>query len=404
MQRIVIIGAGAAGMFCAAELRRRLPEAQIDILEAGRHSLAKVAITGGGRCNLTNSFEDINSLQDAYPRGTQIMKRALKTFSVDDTLKWFRERGVRLTLQSDHCWFPASQNAMEIVETLRQAAHGARVHLETRVESIAASEKGYEIAASGQKYEADIVVVTTGGMNKGSKLFEDLSISLEPPVPSLFTFRINDPIKNLMGLVVENTSASIPGTKFKAQGPLLITDWGMSGPAILKLSSYAARHLAEQQYRSPLLVNWLGLNDSQAKELLNTLSCTNARKLVASVHPQEIPSRLWHYLLEKADLAERRWMDLGKSGMNKLCNTLTNDEYAIEGRAAFKAEFVTCGGIALSEVNLGTLESKKHPGLYFAGEVLDIDAITGGFNLQAAWSTGWTVAKSISEKLWKLEN
>lgn len=399
MQRVVIIGAGAAGMFCAAELRRSLPETRIDILEAGRQSLAKVAVTGGGRCNLTNSFEGINSLQEAYPRGEKIMKRALKDFSVEDTLEWFRKQGVVLTLQDDHCWFPRSQDAMEIVETLRRASSGARIHLETKAESITKNANGFTVHAGSRDYEADIVVVTTGGMNKGSSLFGNLSLTIEKPVPSLFTFKIDDPVKKLTGLVVKDISASIPGTKFKAHGPLLITDWGMSGPAILKLSSYAAKHLAECGYQSPLLINWLNLNDMQARETIAAIADTNPQKLVSSVHPQPIPSRLWHYLTDKAGLGGRRWAELGKTGTNKLCNALTNDLYRIEGRAKFKDEFVTCGGISLNGINQSTLESKQYPGLYFAGEVLDIDAITGGFNLQAAWSTGHRVAKSITEKL-----
>lgn len=398
MPEVVIIGAGAAGMFCAGELRKKLSGADITVLEAGKKSLAKVAVTGGGRCNLTNSFEGITSLREAYPRGWRIMKRALKAFTVEDTLKWFRNRGVRFTLQEDHCWFPVSQDAMEIVRTLQRAASGAKITLGTRVRRIEKTGDGFTVTTDGKDYHADAVVLTTGGMPKTFSLLEGLGIETEPPVPSLFTFRIKDPVTSLMGLVIENASAAIPGTKFRTQGPLLITDWGMSGPSILKLSSYAARHLAENGYRAPLSVNWLNANEEEARERIAALASQNPQKLVSSVHPEEIPSRLWSYLTSKSGAEGRRWAELGKSGVNRLCNCMINDGYDIEGRAAFKEEFVTCGGVSLSEINPATMESKKHPGLYFAGEVLDIDAITGGFNLQAAWSTAWCVTNDIIAK------
>lgn len=399
MQRVIIIGAGAAGMLCAGEILRRRPGTDVTILEAGRKPLAKVAVTGGGRCNLTNSFEEIRSLAEAYPRGERAMKRALMAFGVDDTLGWFRERGVKMTLQEDHCWFPVSQDAMEIVDTLRRNASGARILLNTRAMKIERQEAGFRVLCQdGKVFEADVTVVTAGGMSKSSGMLDGLGITTEPPVPSLFTFKINDPIKSLMGLVIENASVCIPGTRFRAGGPLLITDWGFSGPAVLKLSSYAARFLNENEYRSPVSVNWLDMNDSQARELLLSLSGANLQKMVSSVHPDGIPSRLWSYISAKTGLSERRWAEIGKNGMNRLCQCLVNDGYAIEGRAKFKEEFVTCGGVSLGEVEWNSFESKKVPGLFFAGEVLDIDAITGGFNLQAAWSTGWCAAKGIVEK------
>lgn len=398
MPEVVIIGAGAAGMFCAGELRRKLPGVRITVLEAGKKPLAKVAVTGGGRCNLTNSFEGITSLQEAYPRGWRIMKRALKAFTVEDTLKWFMSRGVRFTLQEDHCWFPASQDAMEIVRTLQKAASGAEIILGTRVRRIVKSADFFTVRTDGKDYQADIVVLTTGGMPKTFSMLEGLGIEVETPVPSLFTFMVRDRVTSLMGLVIENASAAIPGTRFRAEGPLLITDWGMSGPAILKLSSYAARHLSENGYRAPLSVNWLNANEEEARERISDIASENPQKLVSSVHPEEIPSRLWSYLVSKSGAGGRRWAELGKSGTNRLCNCMINDGYGIDGRAAFKEEFVTCGGVSLSEINAASMESKKHPGLYFAGEILDIDAITGGFNLQAAWSTAWCVANDIIAK------
>ncbi len=253
------------------------------------------------------------------------------------------------------------------------------------------------------EYSADIVVVTTGGSPKFSGLgfLDGLNIEIIPPVPSLFTFNIpGSPVRELMGTVVDNASASLSGTKYKATGPLLITHWGMSGPAILKLSSYAARYLAENEYAATLSVNWFGDTVEQVfRERILSLSKGNSQKLILNTHPSELPSRLWTYLISKCGIREdARWAELGSKGMNRLVNTLCNDEYQIRGKSRFKEEFVTCGGVALSNINLSTLECKTHPGLYFAGEVLDVDAITGGFNLQAAWSMGYVVARSITVK------
>ncbi len=435
--KIAVIGAGAAGCFCAIELKRRMPSASVEVFEAGPKSLAKVAITGGGRCNLTNSFEGISSLSEAYPRGDKLMKRLFRSFDNNDTWSWFENEGVRLVLQSDHCVFPASQNAMEIVGTLlaRMRQEGVVLRTNHKVTRIfSRPEGGYTLSTelSGRQslrqaqrpvcsapelvegpmsqnlqrqndheYSADIVVVTTGGSPKlsGLGMLDSLSLEIIPPVPSLFTFNLPaDPVRELMGTVVEIASVSLSGTKFKADGPLLITHWGMSGPAILKLSSYAARYLAENEYSATLSVNWLGDSDEQdIRARIMSVSKQNSQKLILNTHPSELPSRLWVYLISKSGIREdSRWAELGSKGMNRLVNTLINDEYRIRGKSRFKEEFVTCGGVALSNINLSTLECKTHPGLYFAGEVLDVDAITGGFNLQAAWTTGYIAARSIS--------
>ena len=387
MKRIAIIGAGAAGCFCAANLRKMAPEASVTLFEAGPKPMAKLAITGGGRCNLTNSFEGIRSLKEAYPRGERVMKRALKEFSVQDTLDWFTSAGVPLTLQEDHCYFPVSQNAMDVVRCLQREMKGAQLQLNSRVTSLNESLNQF-----------DSVVVTTGGAAKGLPILEGLDIETLSPIPSLFTFNIKDKaLTSLMGLVV-NASVSIPGSGFKADGPLLITDWGLSGPAVLKLSSYAARYLSEAGYKAPLSVNWLHSSESEVRDTLAVLARENAAKLLLSTH--RLPSRLWEHIVLKAGLRKDiRWGELGSKGMNKLVATLVGDNYFIEGKSKFREEFVTCGGVSLDAVELGTLQSKKYPGLYFAGEVLDIDAITGGFNLQAAWSTGYVVAKSIVKSL-----
>lgn len=436
--KIAIIGAGAAGCFCAVELKRRMPSASVEVFEAGAKALAKVAITGGGRCNLTNSFEGISSLSAAYPRGDKLMKRLFRTFDQKSAWQWFENEGVKLVLQEDHCVFPASQDAMEIVNTLlaRMRQAGVTLHTKRKVTGIfPRPDGGYTLSVSElskvqslrhaqlprgsvaelvegpmpQKYQrrddrnfqADIVVVTTGGSPElsGLGMLDGLELEIVPPVPSLFTLNLpGSPVRELMGTVVDNANASLVGTKLKAAGPLLITHWGMSGPAILKLSSYAARYLAEKEYSATLSVNWFGgLGEQDVRDSILSLSKDNPQKQILNSHPSELPSRLWAYMITKAGIREdTRWAELGSKGMNRLVNTLINDEYQIRGKSRFKEEFVTCGGVALSNINLNTLESKTHPGLYFAGEVLDVDAITGGFNLQAAWSMGYTVARSIT--------
>jgi len=387
MHKVAVIGAGAAGCFCAAQLRAVAPDVAVTVFEAGPKPLAKVAITGGGRCNLTNDFQGINSLADAYPRGERLMKRALKVFSQQDTIEWFTRRGVPCVLQADHCWFPKSQNALDIVHCLEKAMAGAEIRLKTQIVDVKALLDDF-----------DFVVVTTGGAGKGLPFLEGLGLEMVPPVPSLFTFNIPDPaLKSLMGLVVE-ASIGLQGTPYKADGPLLITDWGLSGPATLKLSSYAARHLAETGYKGTVAINWLNMPENQVRQMLQESALQNPQKLISSVHP--VQQRLWNHILQRAAIRpELRWAEIGSKGLNKLTATLTNDCYPLTGKSKFREEFVTAGGVALSNINLNTLESKQHPGLFFAGEVLDIDAITGGFNLQAAWSTGFICAQSIANSL-----
>ena len=373
------------------------------------------------------------------------MKRLFRSFDQRSTWQWFENEGVKLVLQEDHCVFPASQDAMEIVNTLlaRMRQAGVTLHTKRKVTGIfPRPEGGYTISVAelskvqslrqaqrpdslapesiisvpepveglilqkSQRLDkhnclADIVVVTTGGNPKlsGLGMLDGLDLEIVPPVPSLFTFNLpGSPVRELMGTVVENASASLVGTKFKASGPLLITHWGMSGPAILKLSSYAARYLAENEYFATLSVNWFGdAGEQDVRDRITALSKDSPQKQILNTHPSELPSRLWNYLISKCGIREdARWAELESKGMNRLVNTLINDEYQIRGKSRFKEEFVTCGGVALSNINLNTLESKTHPGLYFAGEVLDVDAITGGFNLQAAWSMGYTVARSIT--------
>lgn len=394
MPSVAIIGAGAAGCFCAARLLDGAKGIRVTLFEAGKKPLAKVAITGGGRCNLTNTFSWISSLEEAYPRGHRVIKRALSAFSPRETCRWFTDHGVPVVAQEDQCVFPVSQNAMDVVRCLLRACQKAEFRLEHKVAGIKAADSGFLV--DGEHFDA--VVVTTGGAPQGLPFLSALDLETVPPVPSLFTFNIDDaPLRKRMGLVVE-AGLSIPGTRFKSSGSLLITDWGFSGPATLRLSSYAARYLADNQYRAPLLVNWLLKDEAVIRAFLEGLAREHPHQQVSSARTP-LPSRLWGLITERAGLREGiRWAELGRKGMNRLTATLCQDPYEITGKCKFREEFVTAGGVSLSEIQPGTMESKRFPGLYFAGEVLDIDAITGGFNLQAAWSTGYVVAQSITAR------
>ena len=392
--KIAIVGGGAAGFFCAINLKEMNPACEVTIFEKSKKVLAKVEVSGGGRCNCTNSFASVSDLSQVYPRGHRLLKRLFKTFDYRDAYEWFERHGVRLVTQDDDCVFPASQDSHTIINLF--LAEARRHHIEVRTQS--------KIESLEELSDFDFIVITTGGMQGNlSPLASHLS-PLNSPVPSLFTFSIEDPaLRALMGTVVEGATVYIPGTNFRATGPLLITHWGMSGPAILKLSSYAARELHDHNYQMPLAINWIsGKVDHQeaAKAEILKLQAQSAMLKVSKVRPFNLPSRLWSYLIDKAfgERAQNRWQNLNQKELNRLVNTLCNDNYQIAGRAAFKDEFVTCGGIDLSAVNPNTLESKHLPHVYFAGEVLDIDGITGGFNFQAAWTTAYTVARAISQQ------
>ena len=408
--RVAIVGAGAAGCFCAIELKRRMPHLQVDVYEGGSKALAKVAITGGGRCNLTNTFNAIDNLAEVYPRGERLMRRMLSKFSQEDAWRWFEDAGVALVAQDDECVFPQSQDAMEIVNTLLRLMHhyGVRLHLRHKVSNVTHNDHGtYTLTFVQEESDvatSDFVVVTTGGAPKTSRsqMLSPLALEMVPPVPSLFTFNLADAgIKQLMGTVVKDVTVMLASTRFRASGTLLITHWGVSGPAILRLSSYAARHLAENDYKARLVVNWCGdVSEDDVRQMLRKLSEQNGAKLITSVWPERFTSRHWQQLIERSAIPPtQRWNALNKKMLNRLINTLVADEYDITGRCPFKEEFVTCGGVSLSNISMKTLECKAHPGLYFAGEVLDVDAITGGFNLQAAWSMAYSVAESICKQV-----
>ena len=395
--KTAVIGGGAAGFFLAINLKEMCPEMEVTIFEKSKRVLAKVEVSGGGRCNCTNSFAAVSDLSQVYPRGHRLLKRLFKTFDYRDAYDWFERHGVRLTTQPDECVFPMSQDSHTIINCF--LAEARRHHIEIVT--------GQKITSLNDLAHFDFIAVTTGGMPKSGEFLipqsDDTSgdSAVISPVPSLFTFTIDDAaLRALMGTVVDDATVMIPGTGFKASGPLLVTHWGVSGPAILRLSSYAARELHDHHYQMPLAVNWTSRKDPDILQELQTIISRHPQKQIATIRPFDLPSRLWAYLAEKTlgERARNRWQNLNKKEQNRLVNALCNDSYQIAGRAAFKDEFVTCGGISLSAVNPHTLESKTLPNVFFAGEVLDIDGVTGGFNFQAAWTTAYTVAKSLCDR------
>ena len=388
--KTAIIGGGAAGFFLAVNLKEMMQEMEVTVFERGSRVLAKVEVSGGGRCNCTNSFAEVRDLSAVYPRGHRLMKRLFNIFDYQDAYDWFERHGVPLVTQDDQCVFPKAQDSHAIINCFLSLAHRYQIRICT----------DRKIQSLDDVQDYDFVVVATGGSPKGEGLrwLAEAGHKIEQPVPSLFTFQIADKaLTALMGTVVEHATVMIPGTKLRANGPLLITHWGMSGPAILKLSSYAARQLAEHHYRMSFSVRWVSVCDTDTEAILYETMIRHSQKQLSSYNLFGLPQRLWQYLLEKVlgNRSHIRWGELGKKDVNRLVNILCNDIYDITGRAPFKDEFVTCGGVSLQSVNPSTLESKVVPHLYFAGEVLDIDGITGGFNFQAAWTTAYTVARSI---------
>lgn len=402
--KTAIIGGGAAGFFAAINLKELCPETEVCIYEQAPKVLAKVAVTGGGRCNLTNTFDGIRSIAEAYPRGEKLMKRLLKTFSQKDACAWFEAHGIALTVQDDNCIFPASQDAHEIIRMFLAMCTrtGIDIYTNHRATRIDKGENGIKLTfANGKTVEADRVIVTTGSFSemKHGSMLDGLELKIEQPVPSLFSINIKEDIGKLSGAVIGNATTRIPGTAFKASGALLITHWGMSGPAILKLSSYGARHLHECGYHTNIVVNWCGnMNDEEIKQSIDKLLKANTAKRISSVHLTQTPTRLWNRLLETRNIPlDKKCGELNKKEINRLTDALANDTFEMTGKCRHKDEFVTCGGVSLESVSPTSLECRTCHGLYFAGEALDVDGITGGFNLQAAWTTGFTVARAISD-------
>ncbi|MFT6001279.1 MAG: putative Rossmann fold flavoprotein [Flavobacteriales bacterium] len=396
--KIGIIGGGAAGFFAAIHAKKNFPKSEVTILEKSQKLLSKVKVSGGGRCNVTNGCTAISELSKAYPRGEKKLKKAFREFNTKHTMEWFEERGVALTIQEDNCVFPVSQDSQTIIDCFMNEVTqlGINIEMGKGVNSIEKNRGLFEVKFKGNEliYEFDKLIIATGGSPKrtGLEWLEKLGHKIEDPVPSLFTFNMpSEDITKLMGIVVKETKTSIQGTKLKSDGPLLITHWGMSGPSVLKLSAFGARILANNNYEFKLQVNWVNTqNYDEVFNSLKELGVKQPNKLLQNYRAYSLPERLWLYLLEKNEIPiSKKWGDLGKKDINKLTNSLTNDIYAVKGKTTFKEEFVTCGGISLESIDFTTMQSRAVPNLYFSGEVMDIDGITGGYNFQSAWTTAF---------------
>ncbi len=398
---VAVIGGGAAGFFAALSCKQHHPAATVTIYEKSDKLLAKVKVSGGGRCNVTHACFQNSKLVQYYPRGKNFLKSIFKQFSTQDTIDWFEQRDVTLKTEKDGRMFPTTNSSQTIIDCLFAEADklGVTIKMKTPVVELTPQEKGFSLKLkSGDMLQASHVIIASGGSPKreGLAWIEQLGYNIQPPVPSLFTFNMpNEPIIKLMGAVAQHALVSIQGSKLKSQGPLLVTHWGMSGPAILKLSAFGAKELAAIGYNFKAQVNWLGdVMEHELREQLPTIIDEHAAKQVANKNPFGLINRLWTYILDRCAVdGNVRWAELDKKSKNRLVNTLMNDVYEVKGKTTFKEEFVTCGGVDLSMVNKNTMESTQHQGLYFTGEVLDIDGVTGGFNFQAAWSTGFVAGK-----------
>jgi predicted Rossmann fold flavoprotein len=395
--KVAVIGGGAAGFFAAISVKTHHRSAEVHLLEKTSKVLSKVLISGGGRCNVTHACYNAKDLSKNYPRGEKFLKQAFHTFQVKDTINWFKEQGVELKTEEDGRMFPTTNESSTIASALLNAARelGVEFRLNNPVTAIMPQQPGFHLKIlDNDVFYFDKLVIASGGSPKlsGLRWLEELGHNIVSPVPSLFTFNMpNEPITNLMGVSIPKAHVRIRGTKLEASAPLLITHWGMSGPAILKLSAFGATELAQTGYNFNIQVNWLNnINESHLRTEIEQQGLLLESKKVANRNPFNLPSRLWTFLLNRAQILEdKRWVDLSKKELNKLVNTLTNDDCRVEGKTTFKEEFVTAGGVDLINIDFHSMQSKKVPGIYFAGEVMDIDGITGGFNFQAAWTTGW---------------
>ena len=404
--RILIVGGGAAGFFAAIHAAEAAPGARVCLYEATAHPLAKVRVSGGGRCNVTHACPEPRELVKRYPRGGRELLGPFTRFGPRDTIAWFEVRGVTLKTEADGRMFPDTDDSATIIAALRTAADRAGVRLFTSmgVRSLAraAGGAGFDVIFTDDSAATfDRVLLATGG-NKGSAglaIAAALGHAIEPPVPSLFTFHIADPrLVGLEGVSVPDAATSVPGAKLAERGPLLVTHWGLSGPAILKLSAWGARDLAARDYRFPLLVSWTGETLAKTTETLTAWRLANPRKQITTLNPFALPSRLWERLVAAVPglAPDAQWAGISKENLQRLAARIAASEFAVEGKSLNKEEFVTCGGIRLREVDFKTMESRLVPGLHFAGEMLDIDGVTGGFNFQAAWTTGWTAGRALA--------
>lgn len=396
---VIIAGGGAAGFFTAINIAEANPKLKIAILERGKELLSKVRISGGGRCNVTHACFIPNDLVKFYPRGEKEMKGPFNTFCSGDTIEWFERHGVELKIEEDGRMFPVTDSSQTIIDCFLEASKklGIQILMGESIQSLYRTDDHWKIETNKEVFLTEKLVMATGSNPKMWDMLAEMGHTIISPVPSLFTFNIKDPrIKDLMGVSAQ-ASVKVKGTKLEAAGPLLITHWGMSGPAILRVSAWGARELFDKSYQFTLQVNWLkDFNAVECEEELKELKEQQPKKTVAKQSPYDFPNRLWQSLVNAAGIQpETRWADLSKKQLQSLAQQLTNGEYQVNGKSTFKEEFVTAGGIDLKEVNFKTMESKLLPDLYFAGEILNIDAITGGFNFQNAWTGGFIAAHSI---------
>ena len=403
-KRLVVIGGGAAGFFCAVNAARLNPNLDVTILERSNKVLSKVKVSGGGRCNVTHACFSIADMIRKYPRGASFLKKAFHHFFTNNTIAWFKERGVELKTEADGRMFPVTDDSQTIIDCLVKEANKYRVEImmNKEVKGLLRINNKWQLELKDANIlEADMVCIASGGYPKITQYdwLNGCNHEVEEPVPSLFTFNMpGNSITALMGVSVEKAAVKITGSKLAEEGPLLITHWGMSGPAILKLSAWGARELAQKNWHFSILVNWIpGFNENSLREKFQKLRFEMAARKMMNANPFALPARLWEHILVTSGIgADLRWADLPAAAQNKLIKNLCTGEYAVKGKTTFKEEFVTAGGIQLPEIDFNTMQSKKFSGLFFAGEVLNIDGVTGGYNFQNAWTTGWIAAKGIS--------
>lgn len=396
---IIIVGGGAAGFFTAINIVEKNPNLKVAILERGAEVLNKVRISGGGRCNVTHACFEPNELVKFYPRGEKELRGPFHQFCSGDTIEWFEKHGVPLKIEADGRMFPVSNSSQSIIDCFLKATQklGIAVLTGQSVQSIFKKDALWKIETQSENYLAGKLILATGSNPKVWEMLQAFGHAVVSPVPSLFTFNIKDSrIKDLPGVAAQVT-VKVKDTKLTSTGPLLITHWGMSGPAILKLSAWGARILHDKNYQFTIFVNWL--NDADKEDVtkkLKELKQEHAKKSVSKKSPFELTNRLWESLVLASGIeSETKWADLSKIQLQNLANQLTNGTFQVNGKSTFKEEFVTAGGIDLKEINFKTMESKLHESLYFAGEIVNIDAITGGFNFQNAWTSGFILANNL---------
>ena len=403
-KHLIVIGGGAAGFFCAINAARMDRSLKVTIIEKSNKLLSKVRVSGGGRCNVAHACFDIAEMSKQYPRGQHFVKKSFHQFFTTDTIKWFEERGVMLKIEEDGRMFPVTDSSQTIIDCLLKETnkYGVDILMNREVKRINAQRSMFNIQCSnGENLDADFICIASGGYPKSSMFdwLKELGHTIEEPVPSLFTFNLpNHQITKLMGVSVEKSKVKIQNSKLEEEGPLLITHWGLSGPVVLRLSAWGARELKIRNYELGIIINWLpDYNEESLRKKFVELRNAKASQKVINKNSFGLPSRLWEFLAEQSGIKnEWRWADLPSAQQNKFIKNLCNYECDVKGKTTFKEEFVTAGGIKLSEVDANTMMSKKIPNLFFAGEVLDVDGITGGFNFQHAWTSGWAAARAIA--------